>query len=104
LAGEIGLGGRFVFERGHLVGVNADDEITDVIVDACKPVSDSSGDDDYVAWLEVVGDAVSDGNSVAAFSARDTSDPRPRPGQPSPPPDPNKKIVQGYYAFTLPGK
>jgi hypothetical protein len=34
--------------------------------------------------------------------AFDTSEPRLRPGQPAPPPDANKKVVQGYYAFALP--
>jgi quinoprotein glucose dehydrogenase len=42
------------------------------------------------------------GTEYLVVCARDTAEPRPRPGQPAPPVDPNKKIVQGYYAFALP--
>jgi quinoprotein glucose dehydrogenase len=41
------------------------------------------------------------GKEYLVVCARDVSEPRMRPGQPAPPPDPNKKIVQGYYAFAL---
>jgi quinoprotein glucose dehydrogenase len=36
--------------------------------------------------------------------ARDTDEPRLRPGQTAPPPDPSKRIVQGYYTFALPSR
>ena len=41
------------------------------------------------------------GKQYIAVPGRDTSEPRPIPGQPAPPIDPNKKVVQGYYVFTL---
>jgi quinoprotein glucose dehydrogenase len=43
-----------------------------------------------------------DGREYLVVCARDVDAPRVRPGQPAPPPDPNKKVVQGYYAFALP--
>jgi len=43
-----------------------------------------------------------DGREYLVVCARDMSGPRLRPGQPAPPPDPDKKAVQGYYAFALP--
>jgi quinoprotein glucose dehydrogenase len=45
-----------------------------------------------------------DGREYIVMCARDTEVPRLRPGQPAPAPDPNKKVVQGYYAFALPVK
>ena len=44
------------------------------------------------------------GREYLVVCARDTDEPRLRPGQTAPPPDPNKKVVQGYYTFALPGK
>jgi quinoprotein glucose dehydrogenase len=44
------------------------------------------------------------GREYLAVCARDTEEPRLRPGQAAPPPDPNKKVVQGYYVFALPAK
>lgn len=44
------------------------------------------------------------GRQFVVMCARDTDEARTRPGQPAPPVDPNKKVVQGYYAFALPGK
>ena len=41
------------------------------------------------------------GKQYIAVPGRDTSEPRLRPGEPAPPVDPNKKVVQGYYVFTL---
>ena len=40
------------------------------------------------------------GKQYLVMCAHDPDAPRPRPGQ-TPPPDPNKKVVQGYYVFTL---
>ena len=42
------------------------------------------------------------GREYLVVCARDTDEPRLRPGQPAPPPNPNKKVVQGYYTFALP--
>jgi len=42
------------------------------------------------------------GKEYLVVCARDISEPRLRPGQAAPPPDPNKKVLQGYYAFSLP--
>jgi quinoprotein glucose dehydrogenase len=42
------------------------------------------------------------GREYLVVCARDTSSPPPRPGQPTPPADPNKPVVQGYYVFALP--
>jgi quinoprotein glucose dehydrogenase len=42
------------------------------------------------------------GKEYVVMAARDADAPRVRPGQPAPPADPNKKVVQGYYVFTLP--
>jgi len=42
------------------------------------------------------------GKQYLVVSARDTSEPRLRPGEQAPPPNPNKKAVQGYYVFALP--
>lgn len=42
------------------------------------------------------------GREYLVVCARDTSEPRLRPGQPAPAADPNKKVVQGYYTFALP--
>lgn len=44
------------------------------------------------------------GRQFVVMCARDTDEARPRPGQSGPPADPNKKTVQGYYAFALPSK
>jgi quinoprotein glucose dehydrogenase len=44
------------------------------------------------------------GREYLVVCARDTSEPRLRPGQTAPPPDPNKNVVQGYYVFALPDK
>jgi quinoprotein glucose dehydrogenase len=41
------------------------------------------------------------GREYLVVCARDTDEPRLRPGQSPPPPDPNKKAVQGYYTFAL---
>ena len=41
------------------------------------------------------------GKQYLAVCARDTDEPRLLPGQPPPPADPNKKVVQGYYVFAL---
>ena len=41
------------------------------------------------------------GKQYLAVCARDTSEPRLRPGETPPPADPNKKVVQGYYVFAL---
>ncbi len=42
------------------------------------------------------------GKEYVVIAARDADAPRVRPGQPPPPADPKKKVVQGYYVFTLP--
>ncbi len=42
------------------------------------------------------------GKEYLVMAARDPDAPRLRPGQPPPPADPKKKVVQGYYVFTLP--
>ncbi len=44
------------------------------------------------------------GKQYLVVAAHDTDAPRGRPGQPPPPVDPNRKIVQGYYVFALPAK
>jgi quinoprotein glucose dehydrogenase len=43
------------------------------------------------------------GREYLVVAAHDTDAPRGRPGQPAPP-DPNRKVVQGYYVFALPAK
>jgi len=42
------------------------------------------------------------GKEYVVIAARDADVPRVRPVQPPPPADPKKKVVQGYYVFTLP--
>ena len=42
------------------------------------------------------------GKEYVVIAARDADAPRVRPGQSAPPADPKKKVVQGYYVFTLP--
>ncbi len=42
------------------------------------------------------------GKEYVVIAARDADAPRVRPGQPAPPADPKKRVVQGYYVFTLP--
>ncbi len=42
------------------------------------------------------------GREYLVVCARDTEEPRMRPGQAPPPPDANRKVVQGYYTFALP--
>ena len=43
------------------------------------------------------------GREYLVVAAHDTDAPRGRPGQAAPP-DPNRKVVQGYYVFALPAK
>jgi quinoprotein glucose dehydrogenase len=44
------------------------------------------------------------GKQYHVICASDRETPRPRPGQAAPPVDANRKVVQGYYVFTLPTK
>lgn len=41
------------------------------------------------------------GKEYVVIAARDPDAPRARPGQPTPATDPNRKVLQGYYVFTL---
>src|SRR5215471_5410916 len=58
--GEVGFGGGLILHGRHFVGIDADDQIADMIVDPCELVADARRDDDRVARFEVVRDAVAD--------------------------------------------
>src|SRR5579872_5899555 len=67
-AREVGFGGSLVFERCHLVGIDPDDQVADVVVDAGEPVAHARGNHDDVARLQVVRDAAPDRRTVASGS------------------------------------
>ncbi len=54
------------FKRHHLVGIDANHDVGNVIVDAGEPVAGAGGDDDGVAGLQLVRHAVSDRGGIAA--------------------------------------
>src|ERR1043165_1256044 len=67
LAGlQILLGCSLVSDRRHLVRIDADHQIVNVIVNLREPVSGTGGNDDDVASLEVVALPVDDLRAVVA--------------------------------------
>src|SRR5215471_1335929 len=64
--GEVGFGRGLILHGCHFVGIDADDQIADMIVNPCELVADARRDDDRVARFEVVRDAVADRGPIAA--------------------------------------
>jgi imidazoleglycerol phosphate dehydratase HisB len=60
----------FIFGRRHLIWIDADHEVADVVVDLGKPVACSSGDDDDIARFQLEGLSVADGSAVASWTIR----------------------------------
>src|SRR5215469_3644316 len=64
--GEVGFGRGLILHGRHFVGIDADDQIADMIVNPCELVADARRDDDRVAGFEMVRDAVADRGPIAA--------------------------------------
>jgi len=64
--GEVGFGGGLVLHGRHFVGIDADDQIADMIVNPCELVADAGRDDDGVAGSEMMRGAVADRGPIAA--------------------------------------
>src|SRR4029077_15992521 len=67
-AGQIGLRGRLILMRSNLIGINAHHEVGDVVINFSEPVPGARRNNDHVAGLELIGDAIANRIRVAAGS------------------------------------
>ena len=63
---QVGLRRRFVLQRHDLVGIDADHDVGDLIVDLREQVAGACRNDDRVAGLQLMRHAVADRRGVAA--------------------------------------